>query len=96
MSFNRTRFAERDAEGKPFGVDVEIAQAIAEYTALEPEISELDFDQLIDAVVNRQCDVSVGGQFITQARLEQIDMIRTARGYLPLWSGSGTRSESMT
>ena len=80
MSFNRTRFAERHADGTPFGVDVEIAQGIAERMDLQPAITELEFDELIDAVVNGQCDVSVGGQFITQARLEQIDMIPYREG----------------
>ena len=80
MSFNRTRFAERDADGQPFGVDVEIAQGIAERMDLQPTITELPFDQLIDTVVDSQCDVTLSGHFITQARLEQIDMIPYREG----------------
>ena len=80
MSFNRTRFAERDASGNPIGAEVELAQALADAMGLTPEISEIDFGLLIDAVLNSGCDVSMSGQFITQARLERIDMIPYREG----------------
>lgn len=80
IAFNRTRFAERDADGKPFGVDVEIGEAIAEELALQPEILDIAFDELIDTVVARACDVSVAGQFITQDRLARIGMIPYREG----------------
>lgn len=79
-SFNRTRFAERDADGKPFGVDIEIGEAVADVLSVEPEIVEMPFDELIDAVVDRQCDVSIAGQFITQDRLARVDMIPYREG----------------
>lgn len=80
MPFDRVRFAERDATGKPFGVDVEIGQAIASELGLESVIVEAPFDDLIDAIRNDQCDVTIGGQFITAARLELIDMIPYREG----------------
>ncbi len=79
-TFPRPRFAERDASGKPFGVDVEIGQAIADRVGLEPDIRDLLFDDLLDAVENRRCDVSIAGQFITQGRLDRIAMIPYREG----------------
>lgn len=78
--FERVRFAERDAAGQPFGVDVEIGLAIADQLGLEPVISEVAFEDLIDAIRNGQCDVTIGGQFITAARLALIDMIPYRQG----------------
>lgn len=80
MSFNRSRFAERDENGQPFGVDVEISQALADRMSVEAQIVELPFDELIDAVVGSECDVTVSGHFITQARLELMDMVPYREG----------------
>lgn len=80
MPFDRVRFAERDAAGEPFGVDVEIGLAIASHLGLEPVIAEVAFEDLIDEIRNSQCDVTIGGQFITAARLELIDMIPYRQG----------------
>jgi ABC-type amino acid transport substrate-binding protein len=80
MSFGRTNFADRDPAGDPFGVDVEIAQAMAEAMDLQPVIIEMEFGDLIDAVANGDCDVTLSGHFITNARLEVIDMIPYREG----------------
>lgn len=79
-SFPRTRFAEFDAAGNPFGVDVEIGQALAAQLGLAPRIDAVLFDDLIDTVANRQCDASIAGQFITSDRLERIAMIPYREG----------------
>ncbi len=79
-AFPRTRFAERDAQGHPFGVDIDIGLAIAERLGLEPVIAELPFEDLIDAVDDGRCDVTISGHFITQARLERIDLIPYREG----------------
>ena len=79
-SFPRVRFAERDADGKPFGVDIDIGLEIVARLGLDAEVTELPFDSLIDAVVGRRCDVSIAGQFITQGRLALIDMIPYREG----------------
>ena len=79
-SFPRPRFAERDAAGKAFGVDIEIGEAIAREMSLEPDVRDLLFDELIDAVETRRCDMSIAGQFITQGRLARIDMIPYREG----------------
>ena len=79
-SFPRVRFAEMDAAGEPFGADIEIGVELATRLGLEPEVREIPFESLIDAVVGGECDVSVSGQFITQGRLEVIDMIAYREG----------------
>lgn len=78
--FNRIRFAERDASGRPFGVDVEIGQDLAARLGLEPFIQEVAFELLIDEIRQGRCDVTIGGQFITDARLALIDMIPYRQG----------------
>ena len=79
-SFPRVRFAERDANGQPFGVDVEIGQAIARRLSMEPDLREVLFESLLDAVAGGSCDVSIAGQFITAGRLVRIDMIAYRQG----------------
>ena len=73
--FPRLRFAEMDSEGAPFGVDIDIGIEIATRLGLEADVRDAPFETLIDAVVERQCDVSIAGQFITQDRLAVIEMI---------------------
>ncbi len=79
-SFPRVRFAEMDADGEPFGVDIDIGLEIAARLGLDAEVRDLPFDTLIDAVVARGCDVSIAGQFITAGRLVVIDMIPYREG----------------
>jgi polar amino acid transport system substrate-binding protein len=79
-SFPRVRFAEVDADGEPFGVDIDIGLEIAARLGLDAEVRDLPFDTLIDAVVGGGCDVSIAGQFITAGRLIAIDMIPYREG----------------
>lgn len=69
-----------DANGKPAGVNIEIAIDIARRLGLEAAIKELPFEDLIDAVAGRQCDMSISSQHITQTRLERIDMVPYTQG----------------
>ncbi len=80
LPFERSRFAEYDASGTAIGVDVEIGQQIAAKMGREPELVETLFDELINEIVARACDLTIGGQFITQERLELIDMIPYRQG----------------
>ena len=79
-SFPRTRFAELDAQGQPFGVDVEIGQGIALAMGLEADVRDILFEDLIDAVEDGQCDAIVAGHFITSGRLERIEMTAYRQG----------------
>lgn len=78
--FDRVRFAERDASGRPYGVDVEIGQDLATRLGLEPFIQDVAFELLIEEIRQGRCDVTIGGQFITDARLALIDMIPYRQG----------------
>ena len=69
-----------DANGKPSGVNIEIAREIAERLDLEAEIRETAFEDLIDAVAGGLCDMSISSQHITQTRLERIDMVPYTQG----------------
>lgn len=79
-AFPRLRFAEFDAQGNPFGVDIDIGLAIAGEMGLRPDVREGVFDDLIGAVVDRRCDVAISGHFITQERLQLIDLIPYREG----------------
>lgn len=79
-AFPRTRYAEYDSEGRPVGFDIELALAIAERLGVEPEVTELPFDQLIDAIIDGSCDIAVSGHFITHERLARIDLIPYREG----------------
>ncbi|HEY7599649.1 MAG TPA: transporter substrate-binding domain-containing protein [Candidatus Limnocylindrales bacterium] len=80
LPFGRVRFAELDASGNSGGVDVDIGEAIAAQLDREAQLIETAFEDLIPAIQQRQCDVTIGGQFITQGRLEVIDMIPYRQG----------------
>jgi polar amino acid transport system substrate-binding protein len=80
ISFPSTLFAEYDADGQPFGVDVEIGRALGAHLGLAPGIVDTPFEGLIDAVEQGRCDISIAGQFITSTRLERIDMIPYIEG----------------
>jgi polar amino acid transport system substrate-binding protein len=74
------RMGFRDDAGKPAGVNIEIAQAIAERLGLEAAIRETPFENLIDDVAGGQCDMSISSQIITQTRLERIEMLPYTQG----------------
>lgn len=70
----------RDENGKPAGVNVEIAGDIARRLGLEAVLREAPFEALIDDVAGRQCDMSISAQIITRSRLERIDMVPYIQG----------------
>lgn len=69
-----------DGNGKPAGVDIELAQEIARRLGLEAEMRETPFEALIDAVAGGLCDISISAQHITRTRLERIDMLPYLQG----------------
>lgn len=74
------RMGFRDENGKPAGVNIELAQEIARRLGLEAEIRETPFEALIDAVAGGLCDISISAQHITRTRLERIDMLPYTQG----------------
>lgn len=61
------------ADGKPTGVDVEIAQAIADDLGVQLEVVDMNFDLLIDSVKAGKADFAAAGMTIKPERLEQVD-----------------------
>lgn len=62
-----------DGEDKLLGMDIEIAQAIADDMGVELEIKELAFDALLTALNAGQVDILISGLSATEKRREQID-----------------------
>jgi polar amino acid transport system substrate-binding protein len=74
------RMGFRDDAGKPAGVNIDLAHEIAKRLGLEADILELPFEDLIDAVADGRCDMSISAQHITRTRLEKIDMLPYLQG----------------
>lgn len=62
-----------DASGKPTGVDVEVAQAIADELGVELEVMDMNFDLLIQSVQSGKADFAAAGMTINPDRLKQVD-----------------------
>ena len=56
-------------EGKIVGIDVDLAQAIADKLGMELVINDMDFDAIIAAVQSGKADIGVAGMTITESRL---------------------------
>lgn len=52
------------------GIDVEIAQAIAEKLDKELKIEDMEFGAIIDAVASGKADMGVAGMTVREDRLE--------------------------
>lgn len=59
--------------GKIVGIDVDLAQAIADKLGMELVITDIDFDAIIAAVQSGKADIGVAGMTITEDRLKSID-----------------------
>ena len=66
-------------EGKDIvGIDVDIAEAIAEEMGMKLEISDLAFDAIIPAVQSGKADFGAAGMTVNEDRLKNVDGGRTA------------------
>ena len=63
-------FYENDAI---IGIDAEIAGAIADKLGMELEISDMEFDSIIEAVKGGKADIGMAGLTITDERKEEVD-----------------------
>lgn len=61
-----------DSTGEIVGIDVEIAQAIAEKNGWELEIVDMQFDSIIAAVVSGKVDFGMSGFTITEERKQNV------------------------
>jgi len=59
--------------GKPVGIDVDMAQAVADKLGKELVISNMEFDSIIIAVQSGKADFGAAGMTVTEERLKNID-----------------------
>ena len=60
-------------DGEPAGVDIDLAQKIADKLGVELEVIDMDFDLLIEALKNGKGDLIAAGMTRTDERAEEID-----------------------
>ena len=58
---------------KIVGIDVEMAQAVADKLGMELKIEDMEFDSIINAVTSGKADIGVAGMTITEDRLQSVD-----------------------
>lgn len=59
--------------GEIVGIDVEIAQAIAEYMGVEFEVEDMAFDSIIPAVQSGKADFGAAGMTVDEKRKQSVD-----------------------
>ena len=59
--------------GVPVGIDVDLAQAIADKLGMELVITDVEFDSIIISVQSGKADIGVAGMTVTEDRLKNID-----------------------
>lgn len=62
-----------DESGKPVGIDMEIAAALATKLGLKLEIKDMAFDSVVSAVASGSCDIGMAGLTITEERKQSVD-----------------------
>ena len=60
-------------DGKVTGVDVDIAQAMADYLGVKLEIADVDFDSIVPGVQSGKFDLGVAGITANDARRKNVD-----------------------
>ncbi len=60
-------------DGSVQGVDVEIAQAVADKLGVELKIVDMDFDPIVNSLKAGKGDFAAAGMTITEERLKQVD-----------------------
>lgn len=64
-----------DADQEPRGIEIEMAQAVAEDLGLEYRPVSTAFPSLIPSLDAKQCDLVMGSLFITEERAEVVDFV---------------------
>lgn len=84
--------------GEVAGVDADIAAEIAKDLGVQLEISDMDFDSIIQAVKNGQADFGAAGMTIRPDRQEQVDFsieyVKSAQ-YVIVPKGSGYTADDL-
>ena len=55
------------------GIDVEIAQAVADKLGLTLQVEDMEFDSVISAVKGGKADIGMAGMTVTDERLEEVN-----------------------
>lgn len=63
--------------GEIVGLDIDMAQAIADKLDMKLVISNIDFDAIITSVQTGKADIGVAGMTVTEDRLENVDFTDT-------------------
>jgi len=61
-----------DESGNAVGIDVDVAQEIADYLGVELEFKNIEWDILFDAVKNNEIDIAMSSITITPERAEEM------------------------
>jgi len=64
-----------DADQEPRGIEIEMAQAVADVMGLEYRPVSTAFPSLIPSLDAKQCDLVMGSLFITEERSEVVDFV---------------------
>ena len=64
-------------DGKVVGIDVDIAQAIADKLGMELVVDNIEFDSIITAVSTGKDDIGIAGMTVTEDRLQNIDFTQS-------------------
>ena len=62
-----------EMDGEVTGIDVEIAQAIADKLDLKLQVEDMNFDSIITAVQSGKVDVGIAGMTVTEDRLKNVN-----------------------
>ena len=73
-------------DGKPAGVDIDLAQLVADELGVELEVLDMDFNLLIESLKSGKGQLIAAGMTATPERAEQIDfsITYTLNGLIPV------------
>ena len=79
--------------GEIIGIDVDMAQAVADILGMELTIQDIEFDSIITAVQSGKADIGVAGMTVTEDRLMNVnfsDPYTTSTQVIIVRNGTGT------
>ncbi len=59
--------------GKVVGIDIDMAQAVADILGMQLKVEEMEFDSIISAVASGKADMGVSGMTVTEERKKNIN-----------------------
>ena len=84
--------------GKATGIDVDMAQAIADKLGKELVVKDMEFDSIIIAVQTGKADMGIAGMTVTEDRLKNIDFTNsytTAKQVIVVKEGEQNNNQSI-